>query len=141
MQEIFIRYIENLIARTEGPMNLRFFIQPTVSLIFALRAAFKDAKNGAVPFLWRFVVSKDKRIHVAKEGWKDFGKIFIMGIVLDIAYQLILIFKLKSAMYFYPLESITVAICLAIVPYILFRGPTNRLVTWLKSKKQRANVE
>ena len=135
MHEIFIRYMENLIARTEGPMNLRFLIQPTVSLVFALRAAFKDAKNGAVPYLWRFVVAKEKRIHVVKDGWKDFGKIFIMGIVFDIVYQLILIFKVKSAAYFYPLESITVALCLAVVPYMLFRGPVNRLVTWMKSRK------
>lgn len=133
MEEIFTRYFDNLIARTEGPLNLRFFIQPTVSLFFALRAAFKDAKEGTVPFLWRFVVSEQRRI-VAKEGWKDFGKIFIVGIVFDIVYQMIMIFKVKATTYFYPLESITVAICLAIVPYILFRGPTNRLVSWLKKR-------
>ena len=132
MEEILTRYFENLIARTDGPLNLRFFIQPTVSLIFALRAAFKDAKEGAVPYLWRFIVSKDKRVLVAREGWKDFGKIFIVGMVFDITYQLIMIFKMKSEVYFYPLESITVATCLAIVPYILFRGPMNRLVSWLK---------
>jgi hypothetical protein len=135
MQEIFTRYFENLIARTDGPLNLRFFIQPTVSLIFALRAAFKDAKEGNIPFLWRFFFSKEQRMHVAKDGWKDFGKIFIVGIVFDIIYQLIMIFKVKATAYFYPLESITVATCLAVLPYILFRGPTNRLVSWLMKKK------
>jgi len=134
MQEILARYFENLVARTEGPLNLRFFIQPSVSLFFALRAAFKDVKSGTVPFLWRFIVAKEQRIHVAKEGWKDFGKIFSVGIVFDIVYQLIMIFKVKATSYFYPLESITVATCLAIIPYVLFRGPTNRLVSWLKKR-------
>lgn len=132
MEDILARYFDDLIARTEGPLHLRFFIQPTVSLIFAVRAAFKDAKEGTVPYLWRFIVAKDKRLHVAKEGWKDVGKIFVVGIAFDIIYQLIMIFKVKSTPYFYPLESITVAVCLAIVPYILFRGPTNRIVTWLR---------
>ena len=74
-------------------------------------------------------------MNVAKDGWKDFGKIFVVGIVFDIIYQLIMIFKVKATAYFYPLESITVATCLAVVPYILFRGPTNRLVSWLKKNK------
>lgn len=132
MQEILTRYIENLIARTDGPFDLRFFLQPTVSFIFAIRAAFKDAKEGTVPYLWRFLVSKDKRNRVAKEGWKDFGNIFIVAILLDIVYQLILMFKVRSSTSFYPLESVTVAVCLAILPYILFRGPTNRIVSWIK---------
>ena len=75
MQDLFNRVIETLIDRTEGPMNLRFFLQPTMSLIFAIRAGLKDAKNGTQPYLWRFFISdKGKRSNIAKEGWKDFGK-------------------------------------------------------------------
>ena len=121
MQDLFNRVIENLIDRTEGPMNLRFFLQPTMSLIFAIRAGLKDAKNGTQPYLWRFFISgKGKRSNIAKEGWKDFGKIFVIGLVLDIIYQLVVIYKFKSEAYFYPLESVIVAICLAIIPYVLF---------------------
>lgn len=135
MEDLLTRVWENLISRTEGPMSLRFFLQPTMSLIFAIRAGLKDAQNGTVPYLWRFFFSKGKRGDIAYEGWKDFGKIFIVGIVLDIAYQLIVVFKLKTEEYFYPLESIIVAICLAIFPYLLFRGPVSRVLSLLKKTK------
>jgi hypothetical protein len=135
MEDLFMRYWHNLIARTEGPMNLRFYIQPAMSLFFAIRAAIKDARNGTVPYLWRFMVSKGKRGAIAKEGWKDFGKICIVGTVLDTIYQLIVIFKLKTESDFYPLETITVAVCLGMMPYLLFRGPVNRVVSWLRGKR------
>jgi len=132
MEDLFTRIWTNLIDRTEGPMSLRFFIQPTMSLIFAIRAGLKDARNGTIPYLWRFFVSKGERRNIAHEGWKDFGKIFIVGVVLDVIYQLIVVYKLKSEAWFYPLESIIVAIALAIVPYLLFRGPISRVLSLLK---------
>jgi hypothetical protein len=135
MEDLLSRVWENLIDRTEGPMSLRFFIQPTMSLIFAIRAGLKDVRNGTMPYLWRAFVSKGMRKHIAKEGWKDFGKIFVIGIALDVIYQLIVVFKLKSEERFYPLESVIVAIGLAIVPYLLFRGPVSRISSLLKRPK------
>lgn len=137
MYDLFARVWENLIDRTEGPMSLRFFIQPTMSLIFAIRAGLKDARNGTIPYLWRFFVSKGQRKNIASEGWKDFGKIFIVGVVLDVIYQLIVVYKLKSEARFYPLESIMVAIALAIVPYLLFRGPISRVLSLMKRTKPK----
>ena len=128
MPDIIQRVWENLIERTEGPMNLRFFIQPGMSLIFAILAAIRDAKTGQIPYLWRFAFKKDERDIIKKESWKDVGKIFIIGVSLDIVYQLIVIFKLKTETQFYPLESVIVAICLALLPYMLFRGPVNRVM-------------
>jgi hypothetical protein len=134
MDEIVSRIWENLIARTEGPMHLRFFLQPTMSLIFAIRAGLSDARTGAIPYLWRFLVSKGERKNIAREGWKDFGKIFIVGITLDIVYQLLVVYKHETETRFYPLESIIVAIALAIVPYLIFRGPVSRLMSLIKRK-------
>jgi hypothetical protein len=136
--ELFTRVWTNLIERTEGPMSLRFVLQPTMSLIFAIKAAIKDSKNNTAPYLWRFASSKDNRHEIAKEGWKDFGKIFIIGTILDIIYQLVVIFGLKSQSSFYPLESLIVAFILAIVPYLLFRGPLNRLIRLFIKDKQKA---
>jgi len=137
--ELFTRVWNNLIERTEGPMSLRFVLQPTMSLIFAIKAAIKDSKNNTIPYLWRFMFSNEERQHVAKEGWKDFGKIFLIGSVLDIIYQLVVIFGLKTQSKFYPLESLLVAFLLAIVPYLLFRGPLNRLIRLFM--KPKAKVE
>ncbi|HEY4325077.1 MAG TPA: hypothetical protein VGN20_13860 [Mucilaginibacter sp.] len=128
MLEMLSRLWDNLLARTEGPLHFRFFLQPVMSLFFAIRAGIRDAKNNQVPYLWRFTVSKDQRRSSKKEGWKDVGKVFIVGIIIDIIYQLIVIYKFETQTRFYPLESIVVAFVLAIVPYVLFRGPVNRFL-------------
>jgi hypothetical protein len=135
MTDLFTRIWDNLVARTEGPMHFRFLIQPAMSLFFAIRAGLRDAKNDRAPYLWRFKTSKGQRKEIAREAWKDVGKIFIIGIILDIIYQLIVIYGLKDQEKFYPLESILVAFGLAIVPYIIFRGPANRIISMFIRKK------
>jgi hypothetical protein len=135
MQDLLLRVWDNLVARTEGPMHLRFLIQPAVSVYFAIQAGRLDAKTNTIPFLWRFVTAKGKRKAVAKEGWKHFGKIFMMGLAMDLVYQAVVIYKLCTEEDFYPLESIIVAFLLAIVPYVLIRGPLSRLITLYISKK------
>jgi hypothetical protein len=127
MTELFTRIWENFISRTEGPMYFRFIIQPLMSLIFAIIAGIRDAKNNTVPYLWRFKIAKGNRKEVAKEAWKSVGKVFIIATILDIIYQLVVIYSHKTQERFYPLESLLVAFVLAIVPYIIFRGPVNRI--------------
>lgn len=129
MIEILHRIWENLISRTEGPLNLRFLIQPTVSVIFAILAAARDSKAGTIPYLERFIISKrNEKRSIAREVWTDVGKIFIVGTILDIVYQLVVIFSKKTQQQFYPLESLLVAFLLAVLPYLLLRGPVNRLI-------------
>lgn len=136
MLELLQRVWENLMARTEGPLNLRFFLQPTVSIIFAIRAAVRDAKSGTLPYLFRlFKSKKDQRKTVASEIWKDVGKIFVVGTILDIIYQLVVIFVRKTEKDFYPLESLIVAFLLAILPYTILRGPVNRLISLFIKKR------
>jgi len=142
MSDLLNRVWENLLERTEGPMNLRFFLQPAMSLFFAIKAAIRDSKNGTVPFRLGILFLKEQRKNIAKEGWKDVGKLFIIGSVLDIIYQLVVIFGLKTQQEFYPLESLLVAFLLAIVPYLLFRGPVNRLISlFTRKKNSEKNVE
>lgn len=135
MSDIFTRFFTNLMERTEGPMNFRFLLQPTMSLIFAIIAGIRDSKKGLSPYLSRVVSNKEERQKLIREGWKDISKVFILALVLDIVYQLVVIYKLNSEERFYPLESIVVAMVLAIVPYILIRGPINRLIRFFSPKK------
>ncbi|HVY73235.1 MAG TPA: hypothetical protein VG890_00305 [Puia sp.] len=130
MSEIITRFFSNLLERTEGPMHFRFLLQPTMSLIFAVIVGIRDAKKGVSPYLWRMVSEPGKRKKIMREAWKDVGKIFILALALDIIYQLLVIFKHKTEERFYPLESIVVALALAIIPYMLIRGPVNRIIRY-----------
>ena len=64
----------------------------------------------------------EARKELIKDGWKHVSKIFIIAVVLDIVYQLKVFHKI------YPGEILLVAIILAIFPYLLLRGPANRLM-------------
>jgi hypothetical protein len=135
MMDILSRVWQNLVERTEGPMNLRFFLQPAMAIFLAIRAALRDVKGNRVPYLWRWATSDGDRKTIAREGWKDYGKVFLIATVLDIVYQLVVIFMLKTKSSFYPLESIIVALLLSFIPYVLVRGPVNRLVRLFTKNK------
>ena len=121
MEEMLNRVWENLVGRTEGPLTLRFFIQPTVATIFAIRAGLRDSRQGQRPYFWNALFNPGNRKDLLAEGWKDVGKLFIMACVLDVVYQLIV------APWVYPLETVIVAIVLAILPYVMVRGLACRL--------------
>ena len=123
MEDILTRIFENLGGRISGPMHLRFILQPLMAIIFAIRDGRKDARTGAVPYFWALFTDPGHRRELLRSGWKSVGKVFIIALVLDTAYQLI-VFR-----WFYPLETLLVALALAIIPYLLLRGPVNRLLS------------
>lgn len=103
-------------------MNFRLIIQPTVAGIIAIRAGLTDAREGRPAFFWAALSNPGYRPELLHEGWKDVGKIFILAVVLDTIYQLIVHRGV------YVLELLITATMLAIVPYVLIRGPVNRVV-------------
>jgi hypothetical protein len=121
MDEILKRVWENLIGRSTGPINFRLIIQPTVASIIAIRAGLKDAREGRPAFLWAAVSNPGYRPQLLRQGWKDVGKVFILAMVLDSIYQL----AVNRGVYV--LELLITATVLAIVPYVLIRGPVNRI--------------
>jgi hypothetical protein len=116
------RIIENLFARLDGPLHFRFIFQPLMASIFAVIEGVKDAKTGRPAYFWALLSTPEHRKELVKEGWKSVGKIFILAIILDVVYQL----KVHSTVY--PGETLIVAVALAIVPYLVLRGPINRLL-------------
>lgn len=121
MEEWFSRIFENLIGRLGGPMKFRLVLQPLMAAIFAVRAGLKDAREGQPPFFWAIFTDPQHRREMLKDGWRSVGRIFILAVILDTVYQIIVL------RWFYPVEALLVAIQLAIVPYLLIRGPVNRI--------------
>ena len=131
MEEIWQRYIENLFARLDGPLHFRLIMQPMMAAIFAVIDGVKDAKLGKPAYFWDVATSPEHRRELIKSAWKRIGKIFVLAVVLDVVYQL------KVNRWVYPGETLTVAILLAVVPYILLRGPINRIICWRRNKAIR----
>jgi len=121
MEEWLSRIVDNLLDRVSGPMKLRLIIQPLMGIIFAVRSGLKDAKDGRPPYFWAIFTDPQNRREMLRDGWKSVGRIFILAIIIDAIYQII------ELRWFYPLEALTVAIVLAIIPYLLIRGPVNRI--------------
>jgi len=121
MDEFFQRFFEDLIGRVHGAMTFRLILQPTMAAIAALKDGMKDAKTGQAPYFFALFTDSQHREEMFRNGWKSVGRVFILGLVMDAIYQ---IWQLKT---FYPGEAAVTAFILAIIPYVLLRGPVNRL--------------
>ena len=125
------RIVEDLFARLDGPLHFRFIVQPLMATIFAVIDGIKDAKAGKPPYFWALLATPERRNELMKEGWKSVGKIFILAIILDVVYQL----KVHSTVY--AGELLIVAFALAIAPYLVLRGPINRIVRMLGARNHK----
>ena len=126
MEEFLQRFAQGFMSRLEGPFSFRMIVQPLMAVIFATLDGLKDAKWGKPAYFWALFGSADHRRELLKSGWKSFGKIFILGIILDVVYQL----KVHQ-----PLNVggvILAALVLAVLPYMALRGPVNRIARMLK---------
>ena len=121
MEDYFLRVWHDLGARVSGPLSLRLFLQPTMATIFAIRDGLKDAKTGRPPYFYSVFTDADHRRARLREGWHAVAKVFTLAIILDAIFQLIM-FR-----WIYPVEAALVAFLLAFLPYLLIRGPVNRI--------------
>jgi hypothetical protein len=102
-------------------MTFRLIMQPAVAIVFAIRAGLKDARHGQPPFLWAVFSNPGQRHELLRQGWKDVGTVFIVALILDSIYQVIV----HSGIY--TLELLLTATILALVPYAMLRGLVTRL--------------
>jgi hypothetical protein len=131
MDHLVARIADNLLARVTGPMKFRLVLQPGMAIFLAIREGLKDARQGKPPYFWGCLTDRGERKAMLEEGWKSIGKVFTLAVVLDIVYQLI-----EHRWTVYLGESILVAIILAIIPYLLVRGPINRII-----RRERGSVK
>jgi hypothetical protein len=115
-------------------MKFRLVLQPAVASYFAIRAGLADAKAGRPPYFWELVWEPGERVAMIRDAWKRVGKVFILAFVLDIVYQLLVLH------FIYLGEAIIVAFALAIVPYLLLRGPAMRIARLISRRSERAHT-
>ena len=121
MEDFLARLYDGIVARLHGPMKFRLVIQPLVAAIFAIRAGLADARTGRPAFLWGLFTHPEQRGTMLKSGFKDVAKVFTMATVMDLIYQFII------DRHVHLVSALILAAVLCFIPYLLLRGPVNRL--------------
>jgi len=134
MDNMWVRVGTQLLARVSGPMKFRLVLQPCMAAFFAIRSGLADARAGKSPYFWGLLTDQGQRAEMLKDGWKSVGRVFILALVLDAVYQIIVLH------FVYPGEMVIVAFILAIVPYLILRGLVTRLARSKKAKEPEKNA-
>jgi len=112
---------QEIAARPDGPMAFRFYLQPAMSMIYAIISGRKDARERKPPYFWAMFTDPAHRVELMRDGWKSVRDVFLLAIAMDLIYQIMVLKGLR------PLQGLVISVVLAIVPYLLVRGPVNRL--------------
>jgi hypothetical protein len=128
MDEMFSRSWSELIARDSGPLHFRLVLQPVVAGLLALRAAWRDVGLGRPVFFWNAVGDSTSGRLLMAETRRDVGKLFLVAVALDVIYQIIVL------PWFCPIQTLIVALLLAIIPYVVIRGLVIRVITHLRPR-------
>jgi len=132
MGSFFSAFWNDFIDRFDGPLHFRLFVQPLMAVLFAVRDGRRDAREGRGAYLWKFFNKPEQRRQLLESGVKSISTVFVLAFALDVVYQFVEWHGLK------PLQALFTAIVLAVIPYLLLRGPINRLA---RISRTRRSVE
>ena len=122
MGSLFSTFWTDFLDRFDGPLHFRLFVQPLMAVLFAVRDGRRDAREGRGAYLWKFINKPEHRRDLLASGVKSISKVFLLAFALDVVYQFVEWRGLK------PLQALMTAVVLAVIPYVVLRGPINRLM-------------
>jgi hypothetical protein len=133
LQQALSQGWDDLLSRWGGPMSFRILLQPGLAMLFALRAGLRDAREGGPPFLIALIGSRKHRPALMRQLWQDVKSVFLLAVVFDVIYQ-----SMNDR--FNVLEMLITATVLAVIPYMLARGPVMWMAKWSGYGKRRSDV-
>lgn len=119
--EVWQRIFTSIAERPGGPMTFRFILQPMMAALLAAFDGVRDARSGEPPYFWSLVTGSAPRAGQLSDGVIATSRVILLGLVMDVIYQLV---EFRT---FYPGEAAIISVLLAFVPYLLLRGPFERL--------------
>ena len=122
--DAFRRFWHDLIERPDAPMRFRFVLQPLMAAIAAIHDGREDARVGRSPYIATVLRNPQERVGRLREGLNATARIILLGLVMDVIYQLLV---LKT---FYPNEALVIALLIAFLPYLIIRGLVLRIARW-----------
>jgi hypothetical protein len=131
LQDLLSRLWADLLARPSGPFAFRLILQPLMAVIFAVRDGTRDARTQRSPYFWTLLHVPEQRRGRLAEGVQATLKVVLLGVVIDSVFQ----FKVLGS--FYPGEALGFALLLGFIPYLLIRGPVDRVARRLSTGKSR----
>ena len=129
MKDFFSVFWSDFLGRFDGPLHFRLFVQPLMAMFFAFRDGSRDAREGRGAYLWSLTTDATQRFYLLHSGWKGISKVFFLALGLDTVYQFTVWHGMK------PLQALLTAVVLAVVPYVVLRGPVNRLLQLVGKQK------
>lgn len=127
--DVYKRIWQHIAERPGGPMSFRFILQPTTAFLAALHDGIKDARTGREPYLHKLLTRPHHLGQNLSEALQATARIVLLALGMDTIYQAAV---LKT---FYPGEMVMVALLLALLPYVLLRGPISRVARrWFAAK-------
>ena len=85
------RFLDDMVARLNGPGRLRFIFQPTVAILLGARDGVKDARAGDLPFLWDLVFHRSDRPGLLRSALASLRNLVAIAILLDVVSQLLIL--------------------------------------------------
>lgn len=122
--------------RVQGPMHLRLIMQPLMASYLAFRDGKRDATENKSPYFWGLFTDPEHRREMLRSGWHSIGKVFIAAFVLDVIFQFIVFHRPQ-----FRGGAIWAGIILALLPYVLLRGPFNRLFSRKLASKEASETK
>ena len=128
IQEILTRFWDQLIAQPSGPLAFRLILQPLMATFLAILDGMKDARVGRPPFLRTMLYDPSQRAAYLREGLKRVSRVIVFAFAMDAIYQVIVLRR------FYLGEALVTVFVLAVLPYLVIRGPVDRIMRrWRRS--------
>jgi hypothetical protein len=123
------RLWRDVVDRSHGPMTFRFILQPTMAALAALNDGIGDARRGREPYLRTILHDRARRGARLSEGLVSIARIILIGFAMDAIYQ----WRVLAT--FYPGEAVVITLILAVIPYLILRGPIDRIARWWLARR------
>ena len=122
--EVHERFWTDVFGRLHGPMTLRFYLQPTLAFVAALKDGIKDVRLGHKAFFWTALWDPTQPSGRLREGLASTSQMALIGFAMDLIYQ----FKVFDR--FYPVEAVMMVLLLAVIPYFVLRWIVEHVARW-----------
>jgi hypothetical protein len=129
------RLWRDVIDRSHGPMTFRFILQPMMAAIAAAHDGVKDARLGRAPYLHTILHDPNGRGERLGEGLVSIARIILLGFAMDAIYQW------RVLGIFYPGEAVVITLFLAVIPYLILRGPIARITRWRMARHPQSQSQ